>query len=714
MAGDEGHETLEKRLGLFDVYAISIGAMFSSGFFFLPGIAAAEAGPAVVLAYGLSAVLMLPALFSIAELSSAMPRAGGAYFFIHRSMGPLAGMIGGIGLWLTLVLKSAFAFVGMGAYLVLFFDVPAVPLAIALTVAFGLLNTFGAKETAWFQNLLVSALIPIIVYYVLEGLFDLGANGFGQVHAERFTPFAPAGVGGVVSTIGLVMISYAGLTKIASAAEEVRRLDRNLPLGMLLALGTAAALYVGGVYVTVGALERDTLHGDLTPIATGAEAVVSLLSPTVGVVLVVLAAVAAFTSTGNAGILAASRYPLAMARDALVWRGFDRIGRFGTPTLAIVATCTLMIASILFLDVERLAKLGSAFILLTFALINVAVIIMRESHIESYAPGFRSPLYPWAQIVGAVTMLGLIPTLGLFAVAFVAVIVIGAAAWYRLHAKGRVSRAGAIYHLFARLAHLGDAGVDLELWRLLQERGTSPEDSYEEVVLRSHVLQPEERLAVADLLDRLVEEVSADIPVPGRELRARLDEAEEGLFAPEGASVVLLDLALDELEHPVLVLVRLPEGLSVDTELEFPGDESDDDRSAPGAEEVDGLVVLLGPGEDETKHLRLLAELTTQVEREEFGERWRAADGEHDLKESLLRHEWFITLQVEHHGATARLADERIRDVDWPEDVLVALVRRGDEAIFPSGGTKLAAGDRLTVIGPPDQIGDLLQRYVHA
>ena len=122
---------LKKNLTLFDVYAVSTGAMFSSGFFLLPGLATAQAGPAAIVAYLLAGVLILPAMFSVAELSTAMPKAGGAYYFLDRSLGPLAGTVGGIGTWLALVLKSAFALVGMGAYLVLFVDdVPIRSLAV--------------------------------------------------------------------------------------------------------------------------------------------------------------------------------------------------------------------------------------------------------------------------------------------------------------------------------------------------------------------------------------------------------------------------------------------------------------------------------------------------------------------------------------------------------------------------------------------------------
>lgn len=722
-------EVLEKRLGLFDVYAICVGAMFASGFFFLPGVAAANAGPSVVLAYGISALLMIPAMFSIAELSSAMPRAGGAYFFIHRSLGPWVGMVGGVGLWLVLVLKSAFALVGMGAYLALFFDVPIAPLAVALTVAFGLLNTVGAKETAWLQNAFVMTLVPIMAYYLAAGLIHLAGQDLTRVHAEQFSPFMPFGTLGLVSTVGLVSISYAGLTKIASAAEEIRDLDRNLPLGMLLALLTAGAIYVGGVYVMVGSIDPAALRDDLTPVATAGEAFLQWLPGSTGLVLVVVAAIAAFASTGNAGVLTASRYPLAMARDTLVWRGFERLGRFGTPTVAIAVTCAVMIAAILFLDVERLAKLGSAFILLTFALINLAVIIMRESRIEAYAPGYRSPGYPWVQIIGVITMLGLIATLGLFATLFVIGIVLLATGWYRFYAKGRVTRQGAIYRLFRRLSDLGEPGVDLELWRLLQERGTSAEDAYEALVAGGRTLDLGGPTHPSVVLDRVAAEVADDIPLERQELRRVLSDAAGSAITPTGSSAVLTEALLDDLDRPVLVLVRVDKGVHVSPGQEYPGHDPDDEYGAEAEEPVGdwpadapafrsqrahALIFLLSPADVMTQHLRVLAELATQVEAPDFARRWRDAGDGHELKEVLLRHEWFITLDLDGNQAEQELSGRQIQEVDWPERSIVALVRRNGRTIFPHGNTQLQVGDRLTVIGPPDEIDALRSRLTRA
>ena len=147
---------LKKELSLFHVYAIATGTTLSAGFFLLPGLAAEAVGPSIVLAYMVAVVPLVPAVFSIVELATAMPRAGGVYYFLDRSLGPLIGLIGGMGTWLALILKVAFALVGMGAYISLF--VPGLtltPIAVGLAVAIGILNIFGAKKSGRLQLFLV-------------------------------------------------------------------------------------------------------------------------------------------------------------------------------------------------------------------------------------------------------------------------------------------------------------------------------------------------------------------------------------------------------------------------------------------------------------------------------------------------------------------------------------------------------------------------------
>ena len=208
------HPVLRKELSLLNVYTIATGTTLSAGFFLLPGIAFREAGPAVVLSYLIAAVPLVPAMFSIAELATAMPRAGGAYYFLDRSLGPLVGTIGGLGTWLSLNFKTAFALIGMGAYLGIFWpELPAVPVAMGLAVLFGFLNLFGARKSGKFQVVMVLVLLVILAAFLGWGL--------PEVQPSHFDGFFAHGTAALFSTAGLVYVSYVGVTNIASIAEEI-------------------------------------------------------------------------------------------------------------------------------------------------------------------------------------------------------------------------------------------------------------------------------------------------------------------------------------------------------------------------------------------------------------------------------------------------------------------------------------------------------------
>ena len=123
---------LERDLGLPSVLAISIGAMIGSGIFILPALALKIAGPAVIVAYALAGLLVVPAALSKSEMATAMPEAGGTYIYIERGMGPLLGTIAGVGTWFSLSFKGALALVGGVPYLLLLVDLPLKPVALGL------------------------------------------------------------------------------------------------------------------------------------------------------------------------------------------------------------------------------------------------------------------------------------------------------------------------------------------------------------------------------------------------------------------------------------------------------------------------------------------------------------------------------------------------------------------------------------------------------
>ena len=719
--GKEKSGKLKKQLGLFDVYVISTGAMFSSGFFLLPGLATAYAGPATVLAYLLAGILIIPAMLSMAELSTALPRAGGTYYFIDRSLGPMFGTVGGFGTWLALVLKSGFALLGMGAYLAI---TPYVQdllpvseaatawsikiLAVVLTLVFMFVNLFGAKETTRLQGILVLTLLAVLVFFVVQGLWYIFADVPHEQLRKQYTPFLHPENGwtGLASTIGLVFVSYAGLTKVASVSEEVKKPERNLPLGMFLSLISATVIYVIGVFIMVAVLNPDSLSSDLTPVATAAAEFFDWLPAPIGLLLIVVAALAAFASTGNAGILAASRYPFAMARDKLVHKRFGEISRFGTPTWGIIVTAGLMIFFILALSAEGVAKLASAFNLLVFGIINVSVIIMRESRIDSYDPGFRSPLYPWMQILGVIISLMLIIEMGEMTILMTFGCVGVGLLWYFYAARQHVTRDGAIYHWFNRLGARQHDPLEFEFRQILKEKGARDSDPFDRIVARAAVVDMDDDASMPSIMDKVAEALAPRIGIAPQQINEQFNESAMHGNAPVAAGAMLPHFRSNLVDVTFLAIVRVPSGIPGRIGVEDP-----ESSSTRDPETVYALFFLVSPEADPGMHLRILAHIAGRIEQSDFLDAWKHAQHDHELKEILLRDERYLSEIARRDSPSESMIGKQLIDLDLPGDAWVALLHRDGESITPHAATIVLENDRLTFIGQPAGIAKLRQQF---
>ena len=684
-----GDKTLDKNLTLFDVYAMSTGAMFSSGLFLLPGIAAAATGNSVFLAYLCAGFLILPAMYCMAELSTAMPKAGGTYYFLDRAMGPLMGTIGGLGSWVAVVLKSAFALVGMGAYIGIYLDLPFEYTAMALAIGFGAINIFGAKETTTLQRVLVTTLVVILIGFALLGLkAALEKNGSLVVFDPAYGDFFRNGVVGFVSTIGLVFVSYAGLTKVASVAEEVQNPDRNIPLGMTLSLVTATLLYTLGTIVLIKLLPGDDLFGSLTPIADAARVFTGDWPFDLGVILIVVAAIAAFASTGNAGIMSASRYPYAMAKDRLVPDKLAELGRFKTPTISIVLTVAVMIAVIAIFDVASVAKLASAFQLLLFMLVCAAVMVMRESRISTYKPGFKTPFYPWMPIAGILIGFWLIIEMGTMPIAFTGMMVIGCVIWYNVYAGKRVERRGAIFHVHERLGRNAYEGLEHELMTIINDRTQAENLSYESVIARSLVTDFRYGRYDFDPLAELMAEegkvrygIDADVT---REILA----SERPIFRPISDGVRLARYIDGRIKEPELFIFRF----GPKSRLEMQLDESD---------EVHTLMVLLSPSKPAGLDLRIAGHLAEIVQGEGFEKRWLAGSSEAELNDILVRDDHFLHVPVSSLPRLRAQIGTPIGDLKGLGDVVVALIERDGNTVIATPDNVIEDGDVIALVGEP-------------
>ncbi|MUW13798.1 amino acid permease [Halorubrum sp. CBA1125] len=505
---------LERDLGLPSVTAISIGAMVGSGIFILPGLAMNMAGPAVVFAYFLAGVLVLPAALSKSEMATAMPEAGGTYLYIERAMGPLFGTIAGVGTWFSLTFKGALALVGGAPYLVLLLDLPVTPVALTVAGLLIVLNVVGAKQTGRMQIAIVAVMLAVMVWFIVAGA--------PSVESARFEGFFDSGIEGILGATGFVFVSYAGVTKIASVAEEVENPDRNLPLGILGSLVITAGIYVAIVTVMVGVAESAALTDTETPMQVAADNAL----PAIGVAAVVVAALLALISTANAGILSSSRYPFAMSRDGLAPDIFENVSdRFETPVNAITITGGVLLVLIAFVPIDDIAKLASAFKILVFILINVALIAFRQGSIEAYDPSFESPLYPVPQLVGIVGGAVLLRYIGFVPLVGAVVIIVGSMAWYYLfvYRRGGVEREGAMTDAFRR-----SVGRDV----VEQTESAVETDSHEILVAVTDRTSPAVEQSLIDLATDLAHTREGGVRV------AQFDEAPDQTPLPQSASTL--------------------------------------------------------------------------------------------------------------------------------------------------------------------------------
>jgi len=367
-----------------------------------------------------------------------MPINGGAYVYVERSFGPLIGTISGLGLWASFLLKSAFALIGFSAYMYAvtnYLDISTNTTLVIMAALFliTVLNIFGIKKVKAFQTPILALTTVLILIICIIQLFDANIDFSrpidGAFDVSRNDPVL------VAESAALVFVAYAGIYKAGAIGGEVKEPEKNLPKGMLISLLLITLLYVVVTFIMMASVDVDTmLNSDGTaredPIFAFVDAVAST---NIGLIMALLA-VLTMVSGALSGLLAASRFLFGMAKDSLLPGTFGETNKkFGTPHWAIIITGITMAICIITLPVKDVAKLASGFQIMVIVALNISVIILRSENLNHdwYKPTFKSPLFPWVQLVGTVTGGYLVFIMGEKAIigAFAA-IVIGVATYY--------------------------------------------------------------------------------------------------------------------------------------------------------------------------------------------------------------------------------------------------------------------------------------------
>nr|WP_304364487.1 amino acid permease [Methanosarcina sp. KYL-1] len=424
-------------MGFFSTFTIGTGTMIGAGIFILPGLALANAGPASIISFLLGGLISIATAISMAELATGMPLAGGSYYYISRTMGAAFGAVIGLGSWLALIFKGTFALIGLAQYFQLFYPLPLYFVAAATGLLLLAINYRGAKSSGSLQNVIVVLLMAILLLFIAGVSFS--------IEPANFSPVAPYGAVSVITTTGIIFISYLGLAELAAVSEEVKNPTKNLPRAFIASAVVVTLFYVGIMTAVVGfsgpggaAMGAEGAAAGVATSVTPLADMADLMAGEYGKIAIALGALLATLSTANGAILSSSRFPFAMSRDALMPEWFVLVHeKYGTPHNAILVTGTVMVVLLFLFDIEELARLGGAFNILIFILLNMAVIILRNRTLPGYEPAFRDPFFPFTQVTGIAGSIILLPLLGFLPFLFILALVSVGAVWYRFYGRGR-------------------------------------------------------------------------------------------------------------------------------------------------------------------------------------------------------------------------------------------------------------------------------------
>ncbi|NML60756.1 amino acid permease [Massilia sp. RP-1-19] len=394
---------LKKVLGPFDLVLMGIGAIVGTGIFVLTGTGAVTAGPALTVSFVIAALACAFAALCYAEFASTVPVAGSIYTYSYATLGEVVAWMIGWDLLLEYGLATSAVSVGWSGYfqsllmgfgielpkvlsaapgalpgVETWFNLPALVIMLVLTT----MLSWGVRESARLNNIMVLIKVGVVLLFIVVGA--------RHVQPANWQPFMPYGMNGVMSAAALVFFAFIGFDAVTSAAEEVKRPERDLPIGIIGSLAACAVLYVVVSAIMTGIVPFQKYLGVDHPVSlalqyAGENWVAGFvdMGAILGMTTVIL--VMAYGQT---------RVLFAMSRDGLLPKKLSTLHpKYGTPFFAtwVVGIVFGLIAAVVPLGV--LAELINIGTLAAFSLVSVAVIVLRIKRPELHR-AFRCPWVP--------------------------------------------------------------------------------------------------------------------------------------------------------------------------------------------------------------------------------------------------------------------------------------------------------------------------------
>ena len=441
---DEPGHRLKKTLGAWDLTVFGVGVIIGTGIFVLTGEAAGtRAGPAVSLSFVVSGIVCALAALCYAEFASTVPVAGSAYTFSYASLGEVVAWIIGWDLVLELALGASTVAVGWSGYAAdlldqtLGLDVPTwlysdspsptQPNLIAAVVVLVLTAVLcvGSKTSARFNAVVVCVKLAVVAVVIVAGLFFVKTSNWSpfvpptgsagasaapadpSLWADLGVPLGTFGIGGVFTAAALVFFAFIGFDIVATAAEETKNPQRDVPRGIFGSLAICTVLYVLVSLVITGMVRYDRISVE-APLANafrdvGADLVATLIS---------VGTVAGLLTVMMILMLGQNRVLFAMARDRLIPAWFSKVSqRRGVPVRTTVVTGVVVAVVAAVAPAADLAEMVNIGTLFAFVLVSIGVIVLRRTR-PDLPRAFRMPgvpVLPVVSAVAAVVLMGFLP-----------------------------------------------------------------------------------------------------------------------------------------------------------------------------------------------------------------------------------------------------------------------------------------------------------------